>query len=184
MSAESTSAKKAQPQPLKDLKLGLALLFKNIGKSSISRRELELKISMDLRWFAPPDAKRFVAAGLKSGYLKVTEADTLTPTFSVKDVNVPLGFKPGVSVLEYAEAPVQPSREEVAEDDLLLQIIDKLADFWKCDRKTAFGRVSALQQDLNVTVEAAALLMAAKAGLEVKKFLEPVENILFSSSGT
>lgn len=92
---------------MSDLRTAVAFVFQRAGRQQLTEQEIRHHVSMDLRWFEPDEAKRFVEQALDRELLEEV-ADGLAPTFEVRDVEVPLGFQPEL-----------PTREATPMDRLL-----------------------------------------------------------------
>lgn len=107
---------------------------------------------MDLRWFEPDQARAFVDRCQDRGLLEATD-DGLAPTFDVREVEVPLGFKP---TLPGEATPL---------DDLL----DRLVEEAGLDREQAVACVNQEQDRFGGLLDAqvAGLVVARSEGLDV-----------------
>lgn len=93
---------------MSDLARALAFAFRRKGVESMAPNELQLRLAVDLRGFAPEDAKRAVSRALDMGLLE-REGESLRPAFDAAAVDIPLNFRPGAHVLD-EEAPALPPR--------------------------------------------------------------------------
>lgn len=84
-----------------EMKLTLASIFKRAGRQALSENELYLALSIDLKWFIPSEAKSLVNLAIKNNLL-ISTPEGLKPGFDISGIDVPLGFRPGREVLEYA----------------------------------------------------------------------------------
>lgn len=92
---------------MSDLRTAVAFVFQRAGRQELTEQEIRHHVSMDLRWFEPGEARRFVEQALDRELVEETP-DGLRPTFEVRDVEVPLGFQPDL-----------PTREATPMDRLL-----------------------------------------------------------------
>ena len=60
-------------------------VFKRSGKKKLSSSDIYLILSMDLGWFPPAEAKKFVLWAEENNLLK-KEGDFLIPTFDLKTI--------------------------------------------------------------------------------------------------
>lgn len=81
---------------MSDLRTAVAFVFQRAGRKELTEQEIRHHVSMDLRWFEPDQARRFVEQALDRELLEET-ADGLSPTFAVREIEVPLGFQPSLS---------------------------------------------------------------------------------------
>ncbi len=158
---------------LDEMKLTIAALFKRAGKQALSENEMRFALSMDLKWFAPSEAKAIVDAAVKCGTLIKTE-EGLKPSFDLASTDVPLGFRPGKEVLECA-APQRDVFKEIAEAASAKAGIEESEIVAEINKEIeAFGGL--------LEPRAAAAIVAAKHGMDAKKYAEDVEKILMSES--
>ena len=150
---------------MEELRDAIALLFKRKGRDELSEREFVLSASMDLHWFPPRDAQRLLQIGLETKLLESRDG-TIRPVFDVASVEVPRDYVPTAAIL----ATPTP-----AEEDLFVQIVDRIAAKTGMDRKTVIGRVNEVQEKMDVEVEVAALIAARQAGVDVAQFLAAVK---------
>lgn len=148
-----------------ELRNAIALLFKRKGRDELSEREFVLSASMDLRWFPPRDAQRLLQIGLEARLLESREG-TIRPAFDLASVDVPMDYTPTSAILD-APTPVS--------EDLFLRLVDAIAAKTGTDRRTAIAMVNAVQERLDLELEAAALVAARRSGIDVGRFLPGVK---------
>ncbi len=68
----------------------IAFLFKRSGKEKMSCSELYLNLSMELGWFSPEDAKKFLYKEIKNKLL-TNEDEQISLTFDVNKIKIPFG---------------------------------------------------------------------------------------------
>ena len=147
-----------------ELRGAIAVLFKRKGKEELSEKEFVLSASMDLRWFPPKDAQRFLQLGIETGLLE-SRKGAIRPTFEVTSIEVPRDFAPTASVFE-TPTPVA--------EDLFVAIVDAIAARTGSERRAVIANVNAIQDRLDVDVEVAALVAARTAGIDVSPFVTRV----------
>lgn len=86
---------------MSDLQRALAFCYRRKGVDAMPGADLRMLLAYDLRWFAPEDAKRVVQRAVASGLL-VERDGTLSPSFDVQAVQIPMNFRPSVDI---ADAP-------------------------------------------------------------------------------
>ena len=150
---------------MEELRDAIALLFKRKGRDELSEREFVLSASMDLHWFPPRDAQRLLQIGLETKLLESRDG-TIRPVFDVSSVEVPRDYVPTAAILAAPTA---------VEEDLFVQIIDRIGAKTGMDRKAVIGRVNEVQEKMDVEVEVAALIAARQAGIDVVPFLAAVK---------
>lgn len=82
----------------------VAHLFQRSGRAAMSENELVNAVSLDLKWYPPKDARALVASLAREGHLQRNEDGELEAGFPVKEVKVPLAFRPPPDLL-YAMPP-------------------------------------------------------------------------------
>lgn len=156
-----------------ELRMTVASLFKRAGKQALSENEMRFALSMDLKWFAPSEAKAIVDCAIKTGAVAKTP-EGLKPAFDIASVEVPLGFRAGKSVLECAIPPRDIFKEiaeytcaklGIAEDEIVAEINKEIE---------AFGGL--------LDPRAAAAIVAAKHGADAKKYAEDVEKMILKNA--
>lgn len=133
------------------LRVAVAAPFKQAGDDRMRANEFVVALSLDRDWMSPDQAKRLVDIAAGEGLLD-RDGEVLVATFDVGSVTVPDGFVPDSALFQ----------ERSAFERLLEQVV---AD--GVDKQTAVAEVNRLQDELGVTVEAAAVLVAKQRGLDV-----------------
>ena len=157
-----------------EVKIILTFLFKRSGKKQLSFSELYLTLSIDLNWFTPDDAKKFVNEALEKKIL-TKKKDLITPSFDIEKVSVPVGFYPSKRVF-IEEEPIEV-KEEI---DLLNQIIKKIAKKVKLKDQDILNKIKKIEEEKKVTTEVAALLFGKENDLDLSEFFENIENKIFT----
>ena len=75
---------------MSEIEIALAQLFLKKGKSSLTEKEFVFAASLDLRWFVPKEAQKFLDISLESDLLSM-DGDKVRPTFNYKNVDIPKG---------------------------------------------------------------------------------------------
>lgn len=155
---------------MSELQKAVAFVFKRKGQRQLPASEFKHAVSLDLRWYAPADAKRFLQAALQRGFVR-EEGEHVVLTFDPASVSVPLQLKPGLDVIE-EEGPVftppPPPPKDVAKD-----LLTDLAHALQADRDEL---EAAAQQEMEraaglLSKEVALLVAARRRGLDVRPFL-------------
>ena len=113
--------------------------------------EFVVALSLDRDWFSPDQAKRLVDVAVGEGLID-RDGDELVATFDTADVTVPEEFTPDESVLR-ARSPFE-------------RVLETLVDAGH-EKQTAVAEINRLQQDLAVSIEAAAVVYARRNGVDV-----------------
>ena len=100
---------------ISEIEVALAQLFRKKGKSSLTEKEFVFAASLDLRWFTPKDAQKFLDISMDSELLTL-DGDKVKPTF---DYNVSMG----VYVFEPKVISYIPSGENLDFPDLVKKLI-------------------------------------------------------------
>jgi len=149
---------------MSQLKQIIAFLFRRKGSDVLSEKEFSLSLSMDMHWFSPKESAKLIEKALCSKLLIKTEKG-LKPNFDYKKIEIPLDFKPSKDILEYKE-------------DVFLSIVNEVSEKTGIDKKNIIAEINRCQDELNIEIEAVALLLARKHNIDVSKFLDDVEKII------
>ncbi|WP_327051025.1 DUF2240 family protein [Halomicrococcus gelatinilyticus] len=133
------------------LRIAVAAPFRQTGSERMSESEYVVALSLDRDWFSPDQAKRLVDVATSQGLLAREDGD-LVAEFDPSDVSVPEEFVPDESLL----------REQSTFEKVLDQVVSA-----GTDKQTAVAEVNELQQELGLTVEAAAVVYARRRDLDV-----------------
>ena len=88
----------------------IAFIFKRSGKEKMNFSELYLDLSMNLNWFSPEDAKKFLNDAIKKK-LSIKEDDQISLSFDINKITIPMGFSPSKRV--FSEKKSQKELEEI-----------------------------------------------------------------------
>ncbi|EMA52052.1 DUF2240 family protein [Halococcus thailandensis] len=135
------------------LRSAVAAPFTGRGEGELAESEFVVALSLDRDWFSPDQATRLADIAVGEGLLERTEG-MLVPTFDPADATIPDGFVPDEELLRRRSA--------------FEQVLDALvAD--GIDKREAVAEINELQQDLAVTIEAAAVLYARRRDIDVSE---------------
>ncbi|WP_435333501.1 DUF2240 family protein [Haloarchaeobius sp. TZWWS8] len=135
------------------LRVAVAAPFRQRGKRELAENEFVVALSLDRDWFSPDQAKRLVDVATGEGLLE-REENTLRCTFEPSEVEIPEDFVPGDDVLRSRSAFEQVLDDLVADGH---------------EKHEVVGAINQLQQELDVTIAAAALVYARKQGIDVSE---------------
>ncbi len=135
------------------LKRVLAAAFKYHGGSPLSETELVAALALERGWVTPDEARDLIERARNDGLLS-GEDDALSATFDVSDIAVPADFEPDSAELTDAVS-------------LFERMVDRVAETGR-DRQGVVAGINELQHSLDVSSDAAALLYAHQAGLDVE----------------
>jgi hypothetical protein len=138
------------------LRRTVAALFQREGRERVEESRFVVALSLDRDWFSADQARRVVDLAASEG-LVVRDGDELVARFDPSAVDLPEEFIPEESVL----------RDRSTFERVLDTIVDS-----GIEKQEAVGDINAIQADLVVTVEAAAVLYAHRRGLDVSTAAE------------
>ncbi|MEF8789001.1 MAG: DUF2240 family protein [Haloarculaceae archaeon] len=139
------------------LRVVVAAPFRRNGRERLSENDFIVDLSMKRRWFTPEQAQRVVDVAFSEGLVERGDTDSLVASFDPREVSIPEGFSPDESVVQ---------RRSTFE-----RVLDSLTDAG-FEKQESVAGVNRLQADLEVTVEAAAVLYARRQGLDVGPLAE------------
>ena len=133
------------------LRVAVAAPFKDRGTDRLRENEFVVALSLDRRWFSPDQSKRLVDVATREGVLE-RDGPRLRLAVDASEVTVPDGFVPDDDVL--------------AERSAFERVLDALVAAG-LEKHEAVGGINALQRDLELTIEAAAIVYARRQGVDV-----------------
>ena len=142
----------------------IAFIFKRSGKIELGFSETYLTLSMDLRWFTPDDAKKFVNTALEQKLL-LKKGEALRPGFEINKINIPLGFNPKDKIFDKEEKdPLKAS--------ILDEIVEKIAEKAKIKKEDIYEKIKKIEQEKNINSNVAALLVGKDFDIDLEKFVK------------
>jgi len=132
------------------LRVAVAVPFRQQGARSLGEGEFVVALSLDREWFSPDQAKRLVDVAVGRGLLDTDDGD-LRPTFDVDEVAVPEGFTPDTDILR--------------EQSTFEQLLDLMVE-GGLDKQEAVAATNEAQRRLGIRLEAAAVVVARRHGLD------------------
>lgn len=153
------------------LKQAIAFLFRRAAEAEIGEDALVRQASLDLHWFSPRDARRFVDAARVLGYLEQGSAPRrVRPAFDTGAIDVPLDFRIDARALEGTpRGPASPVTEELVAAASRARAVDA-AQIWR--------EVAARQSAKLLEPPVAAALLAAEAGVDLKPYMARIKDEL------
>ena len=95
------------------LKLVISAPFKSMRKEQLKKTEIIYFLTIDKRWMNNDQAGKIIRMALDDGLL--TESGVfLKPSFSISDVDIPLGYKPSSDILEKELNPAEILISDIA----------------------------------------------------------------------
>jgi len=133
------------------LRAAVAAPFRQHGRDRLAQSKFVVSLSLDRDWFTADQAKRLVDVATGEGLLD-RDGDDLIAQFDVSSAEVPDDFDPDEGMLQERSA--------------FEQALDAITSAGE-DKQSAVAAINELQQELGVTVEAAAVVYARRQGIEV-----------------
>lgn len=129
----------------------VAAPFKRTGEDRVTESEFVVCLSLHREWFSPGQAKR-VLDRARAETLVADEGDAVRAQFDPATVTIPPDFSPTESLLN-APSPFE---------DMLERIVSV-----GHEKQAAVAEINQLQQDLGLSVEAAAAIYAAREDVDL-----------------
>ena len=133
------------------LEVAVAVPFRQQGTDRLGEGAFVVALSLDREWFSPDQAKRLVDVAIGRGLLKKVDSD-LVATFDLDAVDVPSNYTPDTSILR--------------EQSTFEQLLDRMTDAGMA-KQEAVAAANETQRRLGITLEAAAVLVATREGIDV-----------------
>ncbi len=133
------------------LRRAVAAPFRAKGRDSVPESEFVVALSLDRDWFSPDQAKQLVDVAVSEGLL-AREGEALAVTFDPEEESIPDDFRPDESVIQTRTT--------------FQRVLDAVVETGASKQEAVAG-INALQSDLGVTIEAAAVLYARRRGVTV-----------------
>jgi hypothetical protein len=147
----------------------IAFLFKRSGKEKMSFSELYLNLSMDLNWFSPEDAKKFLNDAIKKKVL-IKEDEQISLSFDINKIKIPVGFSPSKQVFSEKK-----NKEVVEEVNVLKQIVKRIHEKTNLEEKQIIDKINEISKEKNINEEIAALLVGKEFEIEINDFFKELE---------
>ena len=151
----------------------IAFTFKRSGKAELDFSEMYLTLSMDLKWFTPDDAKKFLNDALKQKLL-LKKDKALHPGFEIDKINVPLGFHPAGMSFDKEE-------KETIKINILDEIMEEIAELTKIKKEEIYEKIKKIEQEKNINSNVAALLVGKEFDINLEKFYNKIEEKLVNA---
>ncbi len=147
------------------LRVAVGAPFVQDGSKQLRENEFVVSLSLDRDWFSPDQAKRLIDVATQEDLLE-RDGNDLELTFDPSTVSIPEDFVPDEDIL------TERSAFERVLDALVAEGTEK---------HEAVGAINTLQQELGITIEAAAIVYARREGIDVSE-LAPVARAALTSS--
>jgi hypothetical protein len=158
---------------LDEVRQAVAFIFRLKGKKEMPRDDFKMASSMELHWFSPSDADKFLDIAIEKNYLEV-KGEKIKPTFNISLIDIPIDFIPGKAVL------TPPEKNKDDEVNLFMVIVEDICERTGLDKKDAISKINKVQADMNIEIEAASLIIAKASGIDVGKYTDEVERSIKS----
>ncbi|WP_306058747.1 DUF2240 family protein [Natronococcus wangiae] len=133
------------------LRVAAAAPFIQNGSRRLQENEFVVALSLDRDWFSPDQAKRLIDVAVRDGLLE-HDGGELVAAFDPAEVTIPDEFVPDEDLL----------RERSAFERVLDALVAE-----GMEKHDAVGAINGLQQELGLTIEAAAVVYARREGIDV-----------------
>src|SRR4030042_2854801 len=121
----------------------IAFLFKRSGKEKMSFSELYLDLSMNLNWFSPEDAKKFLNDAIKKKLL-IKNDEQISLSVDINKIIIPLGFSPSKRV--FSEKKNQKELEEIT---VFKKIVNRIVDKTNLGEDQIIEKIDAISKEKN-----------------------------------
>lgn len=173
------------------LKQTIAFLYHKKGGRPLKRMEMEITLSMDLRWFTLAQSKIVVERAIGSGYVSEKDGRFL-PAFSLIEVEIPELFRPSfeevnqaivieiphdeIDVKERGSSTKIPVKKELLprEKSLFDRILDHIMKESGYEKREVIRRMNELKE-LDVIPEIRLLILARGEGIDLTDFLDETD---------
>jgi len=147
-----------------EMEQALAQIFLKKGKGKLTEKEFVFAASLDLRWFSPKAAQKFLDIGIESELLE-RDGDQLLPAFDYKGTTLKTGFSPSPDILKVTIKP----------KGIFMKIVDEISVDKDVPRNEVISEINNLQDEMGIDIEVAALIVSRSHGLDIKPHLDTVE---------
>ncbi len=146
-----------------DARRALAFVAKRQATDTLPVATWANVLSLELGWFTPGDARRFIDACIAAGLLRTTD-DGAALGFPCREVELPRGFRPGPDAFPDA-ADATPTTVDPFRD-----LVDRIATHGNGTRAEVLERIAQVQDRFGGTLHAnaAAVRVAIDEGLDVQ----------------
>ena len=150
----------------------IAYVLKRSGKTSITKSDFYLTLSMDLQWCSPQKAKIFVDQLITNGFINEKQNE-LYPTFDYKNVIIPMGFHPDES--EFNEEIIKDKKN-------LKDLINSLINKTQKNIDEINKEIEKISSEKNIDYDVALLLYSKKHDIPITDFILVVEQKMFKEN--
>lgn len=159
---------------MEEIRQAVAFLFRRSAESEIGEEDLARQASLDLHWFSPKDARRFLEVARALGHLKAGgKPGTVAPAFDPAAVDLPLDFRIDAAALSRAPSPTPLPRSGVAED-----LVAAAASHSGVSPEKVWQDVRGKADDKLLELSVAAALVAREAGVDLAPYFPRIRDEL------
>jgi len=155
-----------------DAEITLAFIFKRSGKQKLKLNELYLPMSMELNWFSPQEAKKFVNQAIEHNLLEEKDG-MVSPNFDIEKTKIPVGFRPNQTSFDAKEQNVIKD-----EKNLVFEMVERISKKSDLDEKKVLDKIKEASQEKNIALEVSALLIAKDYDLVLDAFYDRIEEAI------
>ena len=148
------------------LEVAVAVPFRQQGTDRLGEGAFVVALSLDREWFSPDQAKRLVDVAVGRGLLEKSDGD-LVATFDLEAVDIPSNYTPDTDILR--------------EQSTFEQLLDRMTDAGMT-KQEAVAAANETQRRLGITLEAAAVLVATREGVDIDAAANAVQAELTGNS--
>jgi hypothetical protein len=146
------------------LETAIAAVFKAKGLPAMPEKEFVMFVSMTKRWLTPAEAQKLLEAGLSAKLIERRGGD-VSPTFDVSVLQIPADF----SIDKKSLSQAQP-------EGLFPVLVRRICDATKLGRREVVAMINRKQEQADVEIEVAAMLVAAENGIPVAEYAVQVRS--------
>lgn len=153
------------------MKTALAVLFQRAGEE-IDKEDFIYIQSADLDWYSSEEARRLLDKALASSLVTVDE-NHVKAEFDFEGIDIPIDFEPTEDLLKEGE-----------KIDLFSQILDEIGDKGELSRQEIMSLVNKKQDELDLEIKTALLLVAHEKGIEISDRDDHIEKVVEDIRGS
>ncbi|UCH71833.1 MAG: DUF2240 family protein [Thermoplasmatales archaeon] len=158
-------------------KIIIGFLFRRVGKKKLSLSDLYLSLSLDLDWFSPKEAKKFVNRALKKNLL-IKEEGKVTPSFVYENISIPVDFFPSESFEEKEENLLDIDTKKESQN-IIKKIVDKIAEKTGKNERELIEKITSVSNEKEISREVSAIYLGVFYGVNLSEFFDFVEKGIF-----
>jgi hypothetical protein len=162
----------------KEDKIIIAFVFNRAGKKEMSFSELFLTLSIDLKWFRPDEAKKFINKSVET-YLLKHEKNIIKPNFNIESIKVPTGFYPSKKTSKNNNKTKENFKKNKNENILDI-IVEKIIEKSNLNKKTILNQIKEKEKEKNIITEISAVLVGKEYTLNFGEILQKIQKIILT----